>query len=83
MRILIIGGCGFIGANAFFYLKSKKHKISIKHTENQLFLYDSAKKRWNFNIFASGDSWCKNINKTLGKPIILPYFLPIQNAEST
>ncbi len=29
MRILIIGGCGFIGANAFFYLKSKKHKISI------------------------------------------------------
>jgi CDP-paratose 2-epimerase len=29
MRTLIIGGCGFIGVNSFFYLKKKRHKISI------------------------------------------------------
>jgi CDP-paratose 2-epimerase len=29
MSVLIIGGCGFIGTNTFFYLKKKKYKISI------------------------------------------------------
>jgi CDP-paratose 2-epimerase len=29
MSVLIIGGCGFIGTNTFFYLKNKKYKITI------------------------------------------------------
>ena len=29
MKIIIVGGCGFIGANNFFSLKKKSHKITI------------------------------------------------------
>jgi CDP-paratose 2-epimerase len=29
MSVLIIGGCGFIGTNTFFYLRKKKYRITI------------------------------------------------------
>ena len=47
----------------------KKHKMSIKHIETQLFWYDPAKNLRNFNIFASGVSWCKNSSKNNRKTI--------------